>query len=164
LKIYSTIILTLTLSLAAHSTEFRVTNYIGKSKYTNSGHKVKMGLCAADWKIYPPGTIIQLTTGERLIVADTGGSVKGSKKLDRYNPHPKSRFYPQTSRGVVIHRGDPRGSHNLKIAYASVKKAFVIKEQFKKKAMEKKNARKKGFNNRSRNIRPNGCLRIIKSI
>jgi len=93
------------LLLVSTPIDFRVTNYIGPTNITASGHKVQKGFCAADWKHYPPGTIIKLNTGEYLIVADKGGAVKGSNHIDRWNPKPKKIFYPTRSKGIVVSRG-----------------------------------------------------------
>lgn len=60
---------------------FRATAYCLKGK-TASGKRVKRGLIAADPRVLPLGTKVELTAGKysgEYLVADTGGLVKGSK-------------------------------------------------------------------------------------
>jgi 3D (Asp-Asp-Asp) domain-containing protein len=129
-----TLLLLIPISLSA--TQFRVTNYsidkkqCGNTKgITASGHKVRKGICAGDWKHYPPGTIIKLDTKELLVVADTGNKVKGKYHIDRYNPQPKKRFFPVTSRGIIIHRGNAHWRRIPNGAFIAVKKALKIRKQ-----------------------------------
>jgi 3D (Asp-Asp-Asp) domain-containing protein len=112
----------------ASSIKLRVTNYQPTKKQcgntrgiTAAGHKAQEGFCAADWRHYPPGTIIKLDSGEYLIVADTGRKVKGRYHVDRFNP--RRRPYPTTSRGSIVHR--PR----TRQAYKAVKEAKIIRYQ-----------------------------------
>lgn len=56
--------------------------------YTASGAKAKEGVTiAADWSVYPPGTILYIEgLGER-IVQDKGGAIKGQKIDVYFNKH-----------------------------------------------------------------------------
>jgi 3D (Asp-Asp-Asp) domain-containing protein len=51
---------------------------------TTSGRTPRRGLCAADWRHYPNGTVLFLGPPfrELSVVADTGGAVKGPRHLD----------------------------------------------------------------------------------
>lgn len=120
---------------AIATTQFKVTNYsvdkkqCGNTKgITASGHKVRRGVCAADWHHYPPGTIIKLDTKELLVVADTGNKVKGSHHIDRYNQNPKKLVYPITSRGIIVRRGDVNWRRKANGAYLAVKKSLLIRK------------------------------------
>ena len=60
---------------------FRATAYCLRGK-TASGKRVKRGLIAADPRVLPLGTKVELTAGRysgEYLVADTGSKVKGSK-------------------------------------------------------------------------------------
>lgn len=123
---------------------FRVTNYqptkkqCGNSKgITASGHKFKYGLCAADTRYYPMGTVIKLDTGERLVVADTGKHVKGQNRIDRANPH--KRVFPVTSRGTVLYWGNKKLSR-----YQAVKVGLQVKHKLKIEASKKQKSDKRG--------------------
>lgn len=117
-------------SIHAKDLEIRVTNYratkqqCGNSKgITASGHRVQVGICAGDWRHYPPGTIIKLDNKELIVVADKGSKVKGKHHIDRYNP--TNKRYPTISRGVVIKRGDSKWRSKRRGAFLAVKAALV---------------------------------------
>lgn len=66
---------------------FRATAYCLRGR-TASGQKVRRGLVAADPRVLPLGTTIEITTGRysgTYLVADTGSRVRGSK-LDIWVP------------------------------------------------------------------------------
>lgn len=144
LKVLVSIIgLALAFSIADADTKFRVTNYYptkeecGNTKgITASGHPLKVGgLCAADWRIYPPGTIIKLDTSERLIVADTGSAVTGKNHIDRGHAYKDRQVFPQVSRGIIIYRGD-RNWRRKGGAYTAVTKSIYLRKQLIRKAKE----------------------------
>lgn len=118
--------------------QFRVTNYqptkkqCGSTKgITHSGHKLKYGLCAADIRYYPMGTVIKLDTGERLVVADTGSKIKGRHHIDRANPY--NRIFPVTSRGMVLYWG------NRKLPkYKAVVVGLQVRHKLKLEALRKR--------------------------
>ncbi|QQS40617.1 MAG: 3D domain-containing protein [Acidobacteriota bacterium] len=67
---------------------FRATAYCLRGR-TASGQSVRRGLIAADPRVLPLGTKVQLTAGRysgEYIVADTGGKVKGNK-IDIWVPN-----------------------------------------------------------------------------
>lgn len=67
---------------------FRATAYCLRGR-TASGQRVRRGLIAADPRVLPIGTKVQLTAGKysgEYIVADTGGKVKGNK-IDIWVPN-----------------------------------------------------------------------------
>jgi 3D (Asp-Asp-Asp) domain-containing protein len=79
------------LSSGGKSTPYTATAYCLRGK-TASGHRVAKGIVAADRRVLPLGTKIQLTSGEysgTYVVRDTGGKIKG-KKLDVLIPSCKS--------------------------------------------------------------------------
>jgi 3D (Asp-Asp-Asp) domain-containing protein len=95
----------------ARGATFKISEYQATKKQcgntkgiTASGHKVRPGFVAADRRHYPLGTVIQLHTGEHLIVADTGRAVRGSRHLDRWRPL-GFRCRTIMSRGCVVRRG-----------------------------------------------------------
>ena len=73
---------------ASKARSFRATAYCLKGK-TASGKRVQRGLIAADPRVLPLGTKVELTAGKysgEYLVADTGGKVKGSK-IDIWVPN-----------------------------------------------------------------------------
>jgi len=67
---------------------FRATAYCLKGR-TASGKRVRRGLIAADPRVLPLGTKVELTAGKytgEYLVADTGGKVKG-RKIDIWVPN-----------------------------------------------------------------------------
>lgn len=122
----------------ANSIKLRVTNYnvsvkqCGNTKgITASGHKVRVGVCAGDWRIYPPGTILKLDNKELLVVADTGRKVKGKYHIDRYNPN--KRVFSITSRGIIVSRGDRDWRKKSNGAFLAVKTALQLRNKLIKK-------------------------------
>lgn len=73
---------------ASKARSFRATAYCLRGR-TASGQRVRRGLIAADPRVLPLGTKVQLTAGKysgEYIVADTGGKVKGNK-IDIWVPN-----------------------------------------------------------------------------
>ncbi|HEU4387298.1 MAG TPA: 3D domain-containing protein [Blastocatellia bacterium] len=67
--------------------EFEATAYSLKGR-TASGHYVQPGVIAADPRLLPLGTVVELKAGEysgNYTVLDTGGAIKGSR-IDIYMP------------------------------------------------------------------------------
>ncbi len=67
---------------------FRATAYCLRGR-TATGKRVQRGIIAADPRVLPLGTMVQLTAGKysgQYVVADTGGKVKGSK-IDIWVPN-----------------------------------------------------------------------------
>lgn len=110
---------------------------------TASGHKIKNGMCAADWKFYPPGTIIRLTYKykvpvtrsssrnfsrkyviknykEYLVVADTGSAIKGKNKIDVALG---VIHYPKNVKVKIVKLGD------RKSPYKAVKKSLKLRKE-----------------------------------
>ena len=56
---------------------------------TASGKRVRVGFCAADWSIFPRGTILYVPDYGRCVVEDQGGDIKG-RKLDVFMASPKA--------------------------------------------------------------------------
>ncbi len=126
-------IMTFGVASGVSAENFRVTNYDGPTTRTASGHRAVYGLCAADWRFHPPGTIIKLDTGERLVVADNGPGVKGKYHIDRYNP--SHQPFPQVSRGYVVSRGGY--CRNSQERYLAVARAIAIKKKLDALAQRK---------------------------
>ena len=133
MKWFAAVIISVSVCSGAMASSFRVTNYDGPTDTTASGHKAKYGLCAADWSHHPPGTIIKLDTGERLVVADSGRKVKGKYHIDRYNPSHK--IFPTVSRGYVVSRGGY--CRNRKEVYRAVLLAIEKKKNLDAEAQRK---------------------------
>lgn len=136
--IIGTVCLVVIPTIAQNVIKFRVTNYHATKKEcgstrgdTSSGHKVNPKICAADWRIYPPGTVIQLDTGERLVVGETGSKVKGRHHLDRfqYGSGKNDIPYPIVSRGTIIRMGDRKWSSNRSRPYRAVKDGLKLIEK-----------------------------------
>ncbi len=52
---------------------------------TAAGTEVSHGVCAADWRVYPKGSVFHIKGYGRCRVEDTGNAVKG-RHLDLYFP------------------------------------------------------------------------------
>ena len=52
---------------------------------TAAGTKVRHGVCAADWSVFPKGSVFEIPGYGRCRVEDTGNGVKG-EHLDLYFP------------------------------------------------------------------------------
>jgi 3D (Asp-Asp-Asp) domain-containing protein len=156
-KLSIIVVLSLVLASDCYGEKFRVTNYDGPTTKTASGHRARYGICAADWKHHPPGTIIKLDTGERLVVADVGPAVKGRHHIDRFNPSHK--IFPTVSRGYVVSRGGPH--RNRKEIYQSVLKGLEKKKQLDKEAKKRyyEQLREKSCDSRRGNSRITSCPR-----
>jgi 3D (Asp-Asp-Asp) domain-containing protein len=78
----------------AFAGSFRITHYCActictyGTGITATGKPVRIGMAAADWNVFPPGTIIYIRQGDELarkIVEDRGGAVQGNI-IDVYVP------------------------------------------------------------------------------
>lgn len=72
---------------AAEARTFRATAYCLRGR-TALGHRVRRGLIAADPRVLPLGTTVEITTGRyagTYLVSDTGTKVKG-RKIDIWVP------------------------------------------------------------------------------
>ena len=92
-------------SSAVHFFEFEATAYSLKGR-TASGQYVQPGVIAADPKVLPLGTVVELKAGDysgNYTVLDTGGAIKGSR-IDIYMPSQKDAmsFGRQTVKLRVI--------------------------------------------------------------
>jgi len=165
LRVWLLLTILLWFGTAAHSNsiKIRVTNYQANKKQcgnnkgvTASGHKVRVGICAGDWEVYPPGTILKLDKKELLVVADTGNKVKGKYHIDRYNPY--KRIYSVTSRGIIVHRGDRNWHRKANGAFLAVKKALqlrkilILKEKLENDRRNKCYSEWRRFNSTSKHI------------
>jgi len=120
----------------------RVTSYnptkeqCGNSKgITASGLKAQKGMVAADWRVYPPGTILYCNDTEEIwVVADKGGGVKGTH-IDRFVPTMKENKYYSGGKLVVSVLYKPE-SYSRKTAHVNTKKAFAVREQIKPRGKE----------------------------
>lgn len=54
---------------------------------TATGRRVSRGICAGDWRAWPPGTIFSVPGYGRCEVADRGGRIKGNR-LDLFMESP----------------------------------------------------------------------------
>jgi 3D (Asp-Asp-Asp) domain-containing protein len=78
----------------AFAGSFRITHYCActictyGTGITATGKPVQVGMAAADWNVFPPGTILYIRQGDNLvrkIVEDRGGAVQGNI-IDVYVP------------------------------------------------------------------------------
>lgn len=119
---------------AASGIKSRVTSYsasaaeCGNSRgITASGVKVQKGMVAADWRVYPPGTILYCNDTEEVwVVGDRGGAVKGTH-IDRFvATHREMRNYCGGKLAVSVLYKPEYSRH---AAYSNVKKSFVVRQK-----------------------------------
>lgn len=62
---------------------FEITAYTWTGYHTASGVWPEYGMCAADWDVLPPGTIVDIPDYGIAVVTDRGGDIYGNR-LDIY--------------------------------------------------------------------------------
>jgi 3D (Asp-Asp-Asp) domain-containing protein len=136
-KIMGVVVAIMLLSLStcfANNITCRVTSYTpsirecGKTDgITASGVKGRQGvLVAADWRVFPPGTILYCqNTKELWVVADVGGAIKGTR-IDRFVQSRSNlkNYCSGTFEVKVLYK--PNSSR--KTAYTSVQKSLGLRD------------------------------------
>ena len=117
----------------ADGVKCRITSYsatvaeCGNSRgVTASGEKVRPGIVAADWRVFPPGSLLFCNeTRELWVVGDTGGAIHGTR-IDRFvRTHKEMRNYSSGKLTVsVLYKPNHSGR---KTAHTEVHKSFAIR-------------------------------------
>lgn len=69
---------------------------------TASGKPVRPGMCAADWRVLPRGTAVDVPGYGRAVVEDKGGAIKG-RRIDLYFPtHKQALAWGRRCVGVRV--------------------------------------------------------------
>ena len=64
--------------------------------------KARIGICAADWDVFPVGTVLYIEGHGPCIVEDRGGAIKGLK-VDIFYYHYKEALQYGRRRGVTVY-------------------------------------------------------------
>jgi len=70
--------------------EFSINNPAWLDGRTASGKRVKEGMCAADWKHHPQGSLVAILGVGWCVVEDKGGAIKGRARFDVFKSSHKA--------------------------------------------------------------------------